>query len=378
MKVDVVLDLGFGDGGKGTMVDYLTMMSPSSSKLIVRFSGGPQAGHTVWRQDGRKHVFSNFGAGSFNENTDTFWSRFCPVDPVGFLREYDILKSKVPDAGPWSYVDVNCPIITPYDKAFNQSDNLTHGTCGVGIRPTLVREERLYSLKVGDLSFPQIFIQKYLLIKKYYGDYTSWKLQDEGFWHTCFRYMKHILPWDSPGLPDYRHYIFEGSQGLLLDPKHGFFPHVTSTDVDLTNVYKLLPPGTPFNTHLVTRAYQTRHGNGPMFDKDIDKFQIIENQEETNITNKYQGDLRRNYLSLEYLMYALTRLDSKLNFKLLVSCVDQMKDNYCIYDFDGALLKFESANDFLTYLTKELRSIRSISEVYANVSPYTETIYKWQ
>ena len=44
--VEMVIDLGFGDSGKGVMVDYLCAQNPERS-LVVRFSGGHLVGHTV-------------------------------------------------------------------------------------------------------------------------------------------------------------------------------------------------------------------------------------------------------------------------------------------------------------------------------------------
>src|SRR5688572_4258170 len=56
----VVLDLGFGDAGKGSLTDFL--VRERSASLVVRFNGGAQAGHNVVTADGRHHTFSQFGA----------------------------------------------------------------------------------------------------------------------------------------------------------------------------------------------------------------------------------------------------------------------------------------------------------------------------
>ncbi len=56
-----VIGLGFGDEGKGITTDYLC--SRANNPLVIRFSGGQQAGHTVVNKFG-KHTFSNFGSGT--------------------------------------------------------------------------------------------------------------------------------------------------------------------------------------------------------------------------------------------------------------------------------------------------------------------------
>ena len=51
MPVDIILGLQWGDEGKGKIVDVLS----KQYKIIARFQGGPNAGHTL-EFDGIKHV----------------------------------------------------------------------------------------------------------------------------------------------------------------------------------------------------------------------------------------------------------------------------------------------------------------------------------
>jgi adenylosuccinate synthase len=62
MKAIVTVGLGFGDEGKGATVDALAR--DGGADLVVRYSGGAQAGHNVQLPDGRRHTFSQFGAGT--------------------------------------------------------------------------------------------------------------------------------------------------------------------------------------------------------------------------------------------------------------------------------------------------------------------------
>ena len=57
----ILLGSSFGDEGKGIITDY--MCNISTQPLVVRFSGGHNAGHTVVVDD-KKHVFSHFGSGT--------------------------------------------------------------------------------------------------------------------------------------------------------------------------------------------------------------------------------------------------------------------------------------------------------------------------
>ena len=73
----IVVGLAFGDEGKGTILDFLTRRH--GAHTIVRFNGGPQAAHGVATEDGRRHTFAQFGAGSFVPGVRTLLSRFVLV-----------------------------------------------------------------------------------------------------------------------------------------------------------------------------------------------------------------------------------------------------------------------------------------------------------
>lgn len=57
----VVLGLLRGDEGKGKIVDYLS----DSHDIVVRFQGGPNAGHTIYRNN-TACVLHQIPSGIFN------------------------------------------------------------------------------------------------------------------------------------------------------------------------------------------------------------------------------------------------------------------------------------------------------------------------
>src|SRR6185295_1295124 len=77
LRAFAVVDLGFGDAGKGLLTDWLARRTGAS--VIVRFNGGAQAGHNVVTEDGRHHTFAQIGAGSFVPGVRTFLSRHVVV-----------------------------------------------------------------------------------------------------------------------------------------------------------------------------------------------------------------------------------------------------------------------------------------------------------
>ncbi len=56
-RAAIVVDLGFGDAGKGIVTDAL--VRDLGARAVVRFNGGAQAGHNVVSPDGR-HYFPAF------------------------------------------------------------------------------------------------------------------------------------------------------------------------------------------------------------------------------------------------------------------------------------------------------------------------------
>lgn len=320
----IVLGMGFGDEGKGLTTSYLC--SKVKAPIVVRFSGGHQAGHTVVHE-GIRHTFSNFGSGTL-QGAVTYWSKFCTVCPVGIFRE----AAKLNRNDLKLILHPLCPITTPYDKQQNQAleGGLKHGSVGVGFGTTLQRQEDNYQLFVQDLFYPQIFKQKMERIKGYYEkinqlihvpekDLINFMLAVE--WLTKFVEVRE----DSFLYANAERVIFEGSQGIMLDKDFGFFPNVTRSNTTSKNVFEM--PNAADDVFYVTRCYQTRHGNGFMTNE-VKDLGLVNNENEANTSNKWQGDFRVGHLDKELLNYALAcdhHFSKGLRKNLVITCLDQFK-----------------------------------------------------
>lgn len=364
-KSYAVIGLGFGDEGKGVTVNSLCKNLPDS--LVVRYSGGQQAGHTVTQKDGTSHVFSNFGSGSLL-HTPTYWSRYCTFDPVGVAHEHEILFKK--GITPILYVDRKCPITTPYDKFHNQNSNTTldHGTCGVGVGATFQREESFYSLLFEDLFYPSVLEMKLKLIKEYYKN----NAEIDHFLDCCRFVARHnsfIMVNDIPR--KYANIIFESSQGLLLDQHMGFFPHVTRSNVGTKNIFEI---GYEPELFLVTRAFQTRHGNGPMTNSHL-PHNIKDNPKETNIYNNHQGKFKKSLLDLDLLKYAIEKdpyIRNKRSKELVITCLDLVQDELR-YTVNGQIVNHLSEDSFVNGIADHL----SVFRVHRVHSPDTVIDLPW-
>jgi adenylosuccinate synthase len=364
MNLSLVVGLGYGDEGKGVTVN--TLCKDPKNSLVVRFNGGHQCGHTVVHK-GYRHVFSNFGSGTL-KGVSTYWSEYCTVDPVGVLKEGNILREK--GFNPVIYYDANAMVTTPYDiyKNVRDDNNILNGTVGVGFGATIQRNEDHYHLYMRDLLYPNIREEKLRLIKKYYGNDNRDMIQPMNMFITaCNDLIKRyeiIEGFGSLLVHDPDHIIFEGGQGIMLDQNFGFFPHVTRSNTTSQNAIELIKKHRLQNhiitTYYVTRPYQTRHGNGYMSNEGLPIDYIKINPLETNVDTGKQGKFRRSVLDFDMIKYAIS-CDKKYNISyndhLVMTCLDHVKELIPITETD----------------TTGMRSLRELPAViiakYLNLKP---------
>ena len=338
-----VIDLGYGDSGKGLTVDYLCSKYKPENTFVIRHSGGHQVGHTV-RIGDVIHEFHHFGSGTLR-GFSTIWLKECTVSPTHFRQEHDILGEK--GVIPKIYFDPFCPVTTPYDVAYNRAKSFSAGkkdTVGVGFAATLIRH-KLLPLFVMDLYYPAVLAQKLANIKNYYENLTSTlsvyneflsryeqEMNGFSFREDCDFLIKNC----QTGIPHKlktHNLIFEGNQGIMLDKLHGFYPYVTYGHTTNKNVIDFLKKEEYLEDGFlkcwyVTRAYSTRHGDGTLLNSDI-KFEIKNNEDESNHTNNNQGPFRTAPLNLDLLEYAICCdheyvKEVSHNKNIVVTCVDQV------------------------------------------------------
>ncbi|WP_035755902.1 adenylosuccinate synthetase [Hugenholtzia roseola] len=370
----LVIGLGFGDEGKGKTVDGVaygctTFGIPYQDQVVIRFNGGQQAGHTVVLEDGKRHVFSQFGAATLR-GVPTYWSKYCSIFPNSFLNEYNALRHL--GVAPRIFWDRRCPITTHYDQLYNRlietrRGRNRHGSCGLGFGATMERHETSpYLLFAQDLETPIFLAHKLKTLRHYYSeklrrlsdpDLSNLAAEFENYNHQAadahfLEQVAHIQRLVKEGVvgfideasfvqKPFEAWIFEGAQGVLLDREYGLFPHVTRSHTTSRNVCALLEEWlklAPFKIETlgfeyVTRAYQTRHGAGllPFEDPNfVEKYQLGQVENETNQFNEFQEHFRKAPLSLQTLRYAL-RCESSDNQRLIRRCTPYLKPDSFIY-----------------------------------------------
>src|SRR5919198_6502476 len=165
-KAWLLVDLTYGDAAKGATVDFLARREPVHT--VVRFNGGPQAGHNVVTPDGRHHTFAQFGSASFVPGVLTYLSRFVLVNPLNAFREAAHLRAVgAADAFDRLVVHPDCLVITPYHVAANRLREIArgagrHGSCGMGIGETVADslDSPDEALRARDLGRPSVVARK--------------------------------------------------------------------------------------------------------------------------------------------------------------------------------------------------------------------------
>lgn len=311
VKAYAVIGANYGDEGKGLVANALCREAflKHNKALNVLTNGGPQRGHTAYDAEGRRHVFSHFGAGY--AYADIYFSKFYMVNPMTFFMEYRKLQACGMKMNR-IFIDRDTTITTPWDMLINRMlesrrCGARHGSCGYGIWET-VRRNRYFPLFWKDF-IGKNYLEIEELLKKLRDTYfkcilDEYKINlDADEWQVWYgdglvkNFAVDIVGMMGiVGVSDYevlaRQYervIFENGQGLLLDDDVD--PWGTPTKTDLTYVKKIVN-GAEVIPYYVTRSYLTKHGNGH-FDGECAKEDINGSMVDlTNHPNEYQGTLR--------------------------------------------------------------------------------------
>src|SRR5215472_7041725 len=296
----IVVDLGYGDAGKGTVVDWLCSRAGGEpARTVVRFNGGAQAAHNVVLPDGRHHTFAQLGSGTFTAGVRTHLSRFVLVDPLALAAEAAHLEHVgVRDALDRLSVDRDALLTTPYHRAANQARERArgagrHGSCGMGIGETAsyALSEPDRAPRVGDCQSPGTLARKLAVLRDRLTDELG-PLGAPPVLDVCDAYQAFA---DRVRLTGPEHLdrllragpvVFEGAQGVLLDEWHGFHPYTTWSTTTFANAQTLLAQADMTGIRLgVIRCYLTRHGQGPLVTEDP----TLDLPERHNGTDEWQG-----------------------------------------------------------------------------------------
>ncbi len=339
-KTYIVTDLGPGDGGKGGVVHRLAQLPGVHTIIKV---GGAQGSHGVRNSSGQSFAFSQFGCGTLEGVRTHISSRFV-CDPLTLLREAQALRFEAGVHNPFSLLTVDARSLCniPYYGIASRLKELAlrdapRGTVGTGVGQT-VRIAALrpdLALHARDLRDASVYQEKIAAVREFVRTDLAplrgheflpadaamvareWALLDDpGFLTWTFEQFATAAKaltitnddyFSSVVLATSGLTVVESSHGILTDAYTGFHPH-TSALRTLPQFADGMLRTAGFDGDIVHigvhRAYQVRHGAGPMPTHQPEHIHdLLPGSHKDD--NRYQGQSRVGALDTVALRYAM-------------------------------------------------------------------------
>lgn len=370
MKNISIIGLQWGDEGKGKIVDYFS----KDFKVIVRFQGGPNAGHTVYANN-RKYIFHQLPSG-------LIWGNKKGIISSGVVLDLEILKKEIEQIKDIDFkliIDYRTNVILPYHKLEDELEEKAGGIgstkkgisqayrdkfARIGIRIfDMLDENRLRRALIKNYEF-----NKYFLKSKFNFEIMPF----EEVYDYLLSYKNFIKEFSGDAqieiLKEKKGILFEGAQGTLLDITFGTYPYVTSSNTITSSIG--VNCGIPLKfideNIGVFKAYTTRVGKGPFpteLNDDIGNYLREKGNEYGSTTGRPR---RCGWLDLVLLKYALningvnkiilTKIDVLFGLKEIKLCV--------AYEYNGKVIDFPPIYDLenVKPIYKNLKGFDNLNE----------------
>jgi adenylosuccinate synthase len=376
----VVIGAQWGDEGKGKIVDYLA----DQSDIVVRFSGGANAGHTIVA-DNVTYKLHLVPSGIVYPDTVNILGSAMVVDVEEFFAELDTVTEQGLDCTGRVFISERAHVVLPrhkkQDLEMESGRRNPIGTTGRGIGVAYAEKAHREGIQIIEITDPDLYSELPEEEKKYFAPYVD-RLKSMSINITAFM----------AGQKDKR-ITFEGAQGILLDIDIGTYPYVSSGYAAAAGAAAGggIGPRSLDRVLGVFKAYSTRVGNGPFpseFSEDRDgdlEGLVRELGREYGVTT---GRPRRcGYLDLVALKYAcransidslvLTHLDVYDKMDEITTCVAYDCDGTEITDFPASSKVLEKAvpvtKSFNGWKTP-LSDIASFDDLPQNAKEYIKFI----
>ncbi|MCB4205537.1 adenylosuccinate synthase [Deferribacterales bacterium Es71-Z0220] len=383
MSCSLVLGAQWGDEGKGKVVDLFT----EEADVVVRFSGGHNAGHTVVIK-GEKYILHLIPSGIMHDGKVNIIGNGVVIDPEALIEEINDLKARGISFEGRFFVSKRAHLIMPYHKIFDKHSEAKKGskkigTTGRGIGPSYADKMARVGLRVCDLYDEEVLKEKVfqnveevnLIAERIHG---LEPLNPQEVFESYKKYGEIIKPYVAETsyminklYNEGKNIMLEGAQGTLLDVDHGTYPFVTSSNPTAGGAFTGtgLAPQSLNNVVGVLKAYTTRVGSGPFPTELEDET----GQRLRDVGGEYgatTGRPRRcGWLDLVATKYAkmlsginyiaLTKLDVLTGFDKIKVCVG--------YEYNGKV--FET-------FPPEIKILENLTPVYKEFDGWTEDITK--
>lgn len=274
MQHTLVLGLQWGDEGKGKLVDVLS----EKHDIVVRFNGGSNAGHSIYR-NGQKHAVHQLPAGVFYRKILVI-ANGCVVDPIKLRKEIEYFTNM--GYAPHLIISDRAHLVLPRHIQKDVEQEKSRGTNQIGT--TLSGNGPVHADKAARLGIrvrDAMSMSTASLIKELHAlgeESIEMNSSNPAFSNISEEILDYVTSFEGlktyvTDTVDYLHkaasthqILFAGAHGTMLDIEHGDYPMVTSSNVCLGGAIQ----GTGMNMRDdvkilgVIRPYATRVGGGYM------------------------------------------------------------------------------------------------------------------
>jgi adenylosuccinate synthase len=382
----VVIGAQWGDEGKGKIVDYLA----NEAQIIVRFSGGANAGHTIVIGD-EQYALHLIPSGILYPDKMVILGAGMVIDPTALFNELDMLRERGLDTTGRVFISDRAHLVLPryieIDKARDQARKKPIGTTGRGIGITYSMKSDRDGIRIADLSWKEKMDDLESADRAFLTPYIE-RLQAMSI--DLAVYLMHRKN---------AQVLFEGAQGALLDLDLGTYPYVSSGMSCAAGAAAggCVGPRKLDKILGVFKAYTTRVGNGPFpseFDDSSEDGQgslcgfIRETGREYGVTT---GRPRRcGYLDLVALRYAcltnsidslvMTHLDVYDTLEEIKACIAYRVGNRVVENFPASIEELNHAQPILRTFSgwkKSLSGALTYEEFPVEAMEYIEFIERF-
>ncbi len=317
ITLDVIVDLQYGDCGKGKVAHHLARTNAYTH--VLRYNGGANAGHTIFHE-GRKFVTHQIPAGVFFGIASIIGSG-CVLDPEQFFAELAMLEAGGIDPKGKVFVAKNAHVITQAHKEEDRQKGGAIGTTGCGNGPAYRDKYGRTGVRAQDV--PDL--APYLI-----------DLYDE--WFTSSGDISILA---------------EGAQGFGLDIDWGDYPFVTSSHVTSAGaLLNGLPPQSLRDVWGVAKVYETYVGAKPFQPEGAIFDRIGDLGEEFGATTGRRRKI--NWMHLRTLEQAV-RMNGVTHLVLNKLDVLRRAGQWAVID-DGKVVDFPAEQAFVSFVRDRLAS----------------------
>lgn len=243
-----ILGAQSGDEGKG----HITHHFSKDYDWVVRFAGGANAGHTIYR-DGVKYVHNLLPSVDFRHNqVKAYLGSGMVIDTAQLFKEVLEADKHYPGVGSRIYVDKDAFVVLEKHKEEDRANNGHIGSTNRGIGPAYKNKVGRTGIRIGDVLSNKVDDHEE------YGNLISdmYNLSCLGVTFTTVLSLEEEFKKSK--------ILFEGAQGILLDINHGIYPYVSCGDSTIAGIYSAgFGFVKPEKVYGVAKAYTTKVGEGP-------------------------------------------------------------------------------------------------------------------